>query len=416
MSTYKPARTAACWHPSRKVGLGSIASVIALTSVILAGGAGLWPLSAQAAPQGPETTSPESSASPAAPSASAQPLLETPSPDVAASPAAAEPGISNGYAKPEGPGAEMGSAGKSAANGAPGQTRSLPRAQALGLDGSSARAIQPDGTEGLPLGMDVSGWQPTVDWAGAWANGARFAYIKASEGPWTMNDYFAQQYNGAAAVGMVRGAYHFARPHISGGKNQAEVFIQSGGGWSADGKTLPGVLDLEAHVPVSAADKVGSCYNMTPAQLVAWTRDFTSTYKNLTSRDAVIYSSYSFWQTCMGNTTAFSAINPLWIAAYGPPLSGVLMPGGWPAFTFWQYADAGTFPGDQNVFNGSYDQLKTFVGGREAPIAVTVRDVVAGKDFDGDGVPDVIATKSDGTLWFYPGSGTGAVGAARKIG
>lgn len=428
MSTYEPAQTTTGGSPSPKVRLGSIVSVVVLTAVLLAGGGGLWPLSAQAAQEVHEAPSPESSASPAAtappatspspqaPVPSTLPDLVAPTPAVAASPAAAELEMSNGYAKPEGPGTEMGAAGKSASIGTPNETRSLPRAQTLGQDGVSVRAIQPDGTQGLPLGMDVSGWQPTVDWAAAWANGARFAYIKASEGPWTMNDYFARQYNGAAAVGMVRGAYHFARPHMSGGKNQAEVFIQSGGGWSADGKTLPGVLDLEAHVPVSDADTVGECYGMTPTQLVAWTRDFTSTYKKITSRDAVIYSSYSFWQSCMGNTTEFSATNPLWIAAYGPPMSGVLMPGGWSAFTFWQYADAGTFPGDQNVFNGSYDQLKTFVGGREVPIEVTVNDVVAGKDFDGDGVPDVIATKSDGTLWFYPGNGSGAFGAGRKIG
>ncbi len=50
------------------------------------------------------------------------------------------------------------------------------------------------------------------------------------------------------------------------------------------------------------------------------------------------------------------------------------------------------------------------------PLAVVTNNVVAGKDFNGDGIPDVISTKSDGTLWFYPGVGTGAVGAGRKIG
>lgn len=34
----------------------------------------------------------------------------------------------------------------------------------------------------LPLGLDVSGYQPGIDWASVKANGASFAYIKATEG------------------------------------------------------------------------------------------------------------------------------------------------------------------------------------------------------------------------------------------
>ena len=32
--------------------------------------------------------------------------------------------------------------------------------------------------------------------------------------------------------------------------------------------------------------------------------------------------------------------------------------GGWGFYTFWQYADSGSQPGDQDVFNGAYTQLK----------------------------------------------------------
>lgn len=33
-----------------------------------------------------------------------------------------------------------------------------------------------------PQGIDVSGYQPSVDWAAAKANGLTFAFIKATEG------------------------------------------------------------------------------------------------------------------------------------------------------------------------------------------------------------------------------------------
>ena len=61
-------------------------------------------------------------------------------------------------------------------------------------------------------GMDVSGHQGNVAWSTAWNNGARFAYVKATEGTTYTNPYFAQQYNGSYNVGMIRGAYHFAHP------------------------------------------------------------------------------------------------------------------------------------------------------------------------------------------------------------
>ncbi|MEG9248793.1 GH25 family lysozyme [Arthrobacter sp. Soc17.1.1.1] len=206
----------------------------------------------------------------------------------------------------------------------------------------------------------MSSWQGSVDWTTVWNTGARFAYVKASEGPWKLNDYFNQQYNGSAAVGMFRGAYHFARPNLSSGKSQAEVFVRSGGGWTADGKTLPGALDLETNM----SDSSGDCYGLTPAQLTGWTKDFTTTYRALTGRDAPIYTTYYFWQDCLGGSTAFSTSNPLWIAHWQVDHTRVLKPGGWSTFTFWQFDDHGALPVDQNVFNGSLDALRQFAVGR----------------------------------------------------
>src|SRR5262245_30618045 len=67
---------------------------------------------------------------------------------------------------------------------------------------------------GLP-GMDVSSYQGAVNWPAAYGSGARWAYVKATEGTGYTNGYFAQQYNGSYNVGMIRGAYHFALPDRS---------------------------------------------------------------------------------------------------------------------------------------------------------------------------------------------------------
>ena len=94
-------------------------------------------------------------------------------------------------------------------------------------------------------GMDVSSYQGNVDWTAAWNNGARFAYVKASEGIGYTNPYFAQQYNGSYGVGMIRGAYHFALPDRSSGATQAATARPP---WSAGSRTSATSI---RHAPVA---------------------------------------------------------------------------------------------------------------------------------------------------------------------
>ncbi|MFJ6670736.1 GH25 family lysozyme [Actinosynnema sp. NPDC091369] len=138
-------------------------------------------------------------------------------------------------------------------------------------------------------GMDVSSHQGDVDWAKAWADGARFAYVKATEGTGYRNPDFAQQYNGSYRVGMIRGAYHFALPDRSGGAAQAEFFAVNGGGWSPDGRTLPGAVDLE-HNPYGE-----TCYGLSQAEMGAWVRAFSDRLAERTGRHPTIYTSTSWW-------------------------------------------------------------------------------------------------------------------------
>ncbi len=44
---------------------------------------------------------------------------------------------------------------------------------------------------------------------------------------------------------MIRGAYRFATPDATSGAAQADYLVDHGGGWPRDGRTLPGVLDIE---------------------------------------------------------------------------------------------------------------------------------------------------------------------------
>ncbi|MEU5577136.1 MULTISPECIES: lysozyme [Streptomyces] len=223
--------------------------------------------------------------------------------------------------------------------------------------------IEHDGQGGLPTGggatqtegVDVSSHQGNVAWSTLWNSGVKWAYVKATEGTYYENPYFAQQYNGSYNVGMIRGAYHFATPDTASGASQANYFASNGGGWSRDGRTLPGALDIEWN-PYGAA-----CYGKSQSAMVSWIRDFLTTYKARTGRDAVIYTATSWWKQCTGNYSGFGASNPLWIARYDT--SPGELPAGWGFHTMWQYTSSGPTVGDHNKFNGAYDRVQALANG-----------------------------------------------------
>lgn len=204
-------------------------------------------------------------------------------------------------------------------------------------------------------GVDVSSHQGNVAWSSLWSSGVRFAYVKATEGTSYKNPYFAQQYNGSYNVGMIRGSYHFALPNVSSGATQANYFVDNGGGWSRDGRTLPGALDIEYN-PYGA-----TCYGKSQTAMVSWLKDFVNTYRARTGRDPVIYTSTSWWKTCTGNNASFGSINPLWIPRYGSSVGE--LPAGWAFHTIWQYTSSGPIVGDHNRFNGAYDRLQALAYG-----------------------------------------------------
>jgi lysozyme len=201
----------------------------------------------------------------------------------------------------------------------------------------------------------VSGWQGDVDWAAVVGDGYTFAMTKASEGTYYTSSYFASQYNGSYNEGMIRGAYHFAIPDDSDGTTQADYFVDHGGGWSADGQTLPGTLDIEWN-PYGS-----SCYGLSQSEMADWIMDFADEYYARTGRDMMIYTAASWWNSCV-DSTDFSFI-PLWIANWG--VTSPALPNCWSDYTFWQTADDGSVAGtsgniDIDTFNGSPDEMYHF--------------------------------------------------------
>lgn len=205
-----------------------------------------------------------------------------------------------------------------------------------------------------PAGIDVSAYQGAISWSRVVGRGNRFAIVKATEATYYTSPDFAQQYNGSYAAGMIRGAYTFAVPNNSSGAAQADYFVAHGGGWTAGGRTLPGMLDIEYN-PYGA-----ECYGLTHAQMSNWVRSFDNEYHRLTGRMPILYTNASWWNACTGGS-AVAAQDPLDVAAWGPSPSP--LPGGWGIETIWQYTDSNGLGYDGDRFNGSLAGLTSLAAG-----------------------------------------------------
>jgi len=219
-----------------------------------------------------------------------------------------------------------------------------------GLDLKDPMIISPNFATNPPPGIDVSHYQGTINWASVKSAGIQWAYIKATEGTTYTDPTFSTNYLGAYNNGIIRGAYHFAQPGSSSGTTQADYFASHGGAWSADNLTLPGMLDLE-----------GGCYGLSTTSMRSWIQAFYNEYKARTSRDVVIYTSASWWNTCTASWSGMSALSPLFAASW-TTASDPTIPSGFPYATLWQYTDSGSVSGisgavDRDRFNGDHSRL-----------------------------------------------------------
>lgn len=113
------------------------------------------------------------------------------------------------------------------------------------------------------------------------------------------------------------------------------------------------MLDLES---VSGSS---TCYGLSKSQLVSWISDFGETYRAAVGRYPMLYTNSGWWNQCVASS-AFAANYPLVVASY---TSTPRIPTGFTTYSFWQYADSGTYPGDQDTWNGSEANLKVFATG-----------------------------------------------------
>jgi len=201
-------------------------------------------------------------------------------------------------------------------------------------------------------GADFSSYQGNISWA-AVAKKLSFVFVKATEGETLVDRFFAQNWKGAKAAGLVRGAYHFFRP-LDSVQEQVTNFVDAVG--SLKTGDLPPVLDLE----------VPSDWTSIPqAKRVQLVVDWCDAVEKALGVAPILYLSPNFVSEVLG--TQYAAVlkkYQLWIANYGVKQPNVPLP--WTDWTFWQTTETGTVSGvvgevDLDLYNGTIGNLQDLV-------------------------------------------------------
>jgi len=192
----------------------------------------------------------------------------------------------------------------------------------------------PAGAATYATGLDVSHWNGSVDWIQVAGDGYSFLFAKATEGTTFSDVTYPINRAGTQGLGLLIGAYDFARPSGSGDAAitasaiaQADYFIDFAQPAAGD---LPPALDLETNGGLS------------PTDLVHWTQAWLDEVEARTGVHALVYASPNFWKTSLGDTTAFAANgNPLWIAHWTTKPAPLVPASNWGGlgWTFWQWTD-----------------------------------------------------------------------------
>jgi lysozyme len=205
-------------------------------------------------------------------------------------------------------------------------------------------------------GVDVSYHQGRIDWEKARAHGVSFAYVRAADGAGFADPAFVENWEGARAAGVIRGAYQFFRPAQDPGA-QAEVML---GALRARGGLRRG--DLPPALDIEVSDGVPR--ERLKARALAW----LARVEAATGRAPVIYTAPGFWDD-LGEDPAFARYT-LWVAHWETTCP--TLPGGFGRWRFWQDASDGAVPGiegpvDTDWFDGTRADLEAFAGGPAAP-------------------------------------------------
>lgn len=191
-------------------------------------------------------------------------------------------------------------------------------------------------------GIDVSRYQPPIDWRAARRAGVSFAFIKATEGVEELDPRFAEHWAGAGRAGIPRAAYHFYY-FCAPADEQARWFIRN---VPRRAGSLPHVLDMEWN-PFSPTCRI----RPDGADVRRRAQIFLDILEAHYGQRPIVYTTIDFWrETGIGRLPR----TRFWLRSVAGHPSERYPGAGW---DFWQYTGTGLVPGvqgevDINVFHG----------------------------------------------------------------
>ena len=190
-------------------------------------------------------------------------------------------------------------------------------------------------------GVDVSRWQGNINWQKLRAQGANFAYIKATDGGDHLDPMFRKNWKGANDAGLKRGAYHFFY-WCRTGAEQAVWFIRN---VPKSANALPPVIDVEYN-------HQSSCKRRPSRELVLKKmKAFMDRLEAHYGQRPIIYTAPDFYED---NLQGEFGNHAFWLRSTAAHPKKVYPDRKW---VFWQYSGTGLSHGvkgeiDLNVFNG----------------------------------------------------------------
>jgi lysozyme len=239
-------------------------------------------------------------------------------------------------------------------------------------------------------GIDVSYYQGAIDWPAVRADGVEYAFIRVGDGVDYVDSRFEPNWAGAAAQGILRGAYQFFRPNKDP-IAQADILLAKLAGQPGE---LPPVIDVEVSGGLS------------PGQVEAAVRAWIDRVRPAIGREPVIYTGYYFWRDGVGAPDMTGS--PLWHAQYTTAACpNIASP--WTDWAFWQFTSTGRVAGivgdvDVNRWNGTRADLDAFAEGAARPCGIIGPE--GGEIDDGD----ACFTAGGPPQYLRPVAGTGAGG------
>lgn len=208
-------------------------------------------------------------------------------------------------------------------------------------------------------GIDISKWQGVIDWQAVRSAGTRFAFIKATEGGDHIDPKFLDNWNGAKAAGVARGAYHFVfwcRP----AHEQVVWFTQH---IPRDPDALPPVLDVEwnSHSK-TCPQRISKDLALEKIRLML------DELEKHTGKRPVIYTDIPFHEEVLEGQFRDYVF---WIRSTAAEPSTRYRDRDW---GFWQFTTTGRVPGitgnvDRNAFFGGEKEWEMFVSGKPMRIS-----------------------------------------------